>query len=331
MVAREYALESIWRPLLKDLGIAPADVLWRAGLPEDLLTRSSVRLPAEAFYRFWRSFETELGDPLFPLRVGETLQVESFSPPLFAALCSPDFVTACERIARYKPLIAPFRLSLLQERDSVALTLTWPEDAPAPPRSLILAELVFFIHLIRLATREPIQPLSVTTRSPPEETEAYARFFGVPVQPAPRHSLRFAEVDARRPFLTANEGMWMAFEPELRRRLAELDASATVAERVRAALLECLPSGRVSMDAVARRLAVSKRTLQRRLSKEETTFQKVLQDTREALARHYLQRTDLATAEISFLLGFEEPNSFYRAFSDWTGSTPDHVRRTALH
>jgi AraC-like DNA-binding protein len=49
-------------------------------------------------------------------------------------------------------------------------------------------------------------------------------------------------------------------------------------------------------------------------------------ETREALARHYLEKTALPAAEIVFLLGFDEPNSFYRTFRTWTGVTPDRVR-----
>jgi AraC-like DNA-binding protein len=83
------------------------------------------------------------------------------------------------------------------------------------------------------------------------------------------------------------------------------------------------------MEAIAERLALSKRTLQRRLEDEGTSYQVVLRDTRAALALHYLERTRIPAAEISFLLGFEEPNSFFRAFSEWTGQTPEAVRREA--
>ena len=101
----------------------------------------------------------------------------------------------------------------------------------------------------------------------------------------------------------------------------------TTTQRVRAALLEGLPSGLASIEAITRKLAMSRRTLQRRIEAEGTSFQAILRDTREALARHYLERTALPAAEISFLLGFDEPNSFYRAFRGWTGLTPDSVRR----
>ena len=70
--------------------------------------------------------------------------------------------------------------------------------------------------------------------------------------------------------------------------MAELEETATVSERVRALLLESLPGGQASMDAMVGRLAMSKRTLQRRLGNEGLTFQSLVNQTREELARHYL-------------------------------------------
>ena len=71
---------------------------------------------------------------------------------------------------------------------------------------------------------------------------------------------------------------------------------------------------------------MSKRTLQRRLESEGQNFRVLVNATRESLARHYLAKTAMSGGEIAFLLGFEDPNSFYRAFQDWTGQTPDSAR-----
>jgi AraC-like DNA-binding protein len=120
--------------------------------------------------------------------------------------------------------------------------------------------------------------------------------------------------------------MWRFFAPELRRRLADLQAAASAAERVRAALLETLPAGDHTMATVARHLATSPRTLQRQLQDEGTTFQAVLAGIREHLARHYLGHSALTTSEIAYLLAYDDTNSFYRAFRAWTGSTPDAIR-----
>lgn len=101
---------------------------------------------------------------------------------------------------------------------------------------------------------------------------------------------------------------------------------AAPTDRGRAALLELLPSGSASLAAVSRKLAVSTRILQRRLRDEEHSFQVVLDSTREELARQYLGNSTMSGAEISFLLGFEDPNSFFRAYRAWTGSTPESAR-----
>jgi AraC-like DNA-binding protein len=106
-------------------------------------------------------------------------------------------------------------------------------------------------------------------------------------------------------------------------RMEDLTQDALFRDRIRAYLLEVLASGRYSMLYVASKLAISNRTLQRRLRVEGTTFQEVLDEFRQELACHYLSATDYTSAEISFLLGYEEPNSFFRAFRAWTGQTPD--------
>jgi AraC-like DNA-binding protein len=326
MSPHAYALDTTWRTLLRDLGVRPANVLRRAQLADDLLQQPSVRLAPEEYYRFWDSIEAETGDPLFPIRLCRAIRSESFSPPLFAALCSPNLLVATQRISKYKPLVGPMRLDVAEKRGVVTCELAWLDAPLTPPVSLVLTELLFFVSLARMGTREPVRPTHVTTSVLPSPAAPYEDFLGARIERGHQHRLVFTHADATRPFLTSNEPLWAAFEPELRQRLADLDASVTTARRVRAALLEGLPSGLVTVEQIAKKLALSARTLQRRVESEGTSFQQILRDTREALARHYLEKTGLPAAEISFLLGFDEPNSFYRAFRAWTGTTPDSLR-----
>jgi AraC-like DNA-binding protein len=328
MQSTTYALDSTWRPMLKDLGVSGENVLRRAGLPEDLLNREAVRLEAADFHRFWDGIEAEMASPLLPIRLCQGVRSESFSPPLFAALCSPNLLVAAQRIARYKPLVAPMRLDLREDGDLVTVEFVWPIAGSKPPTSLVLTELLFIVALARMGTRELIVPLSVMTTILPEAPDSYAEFLGVGLKKGTGHRVTFARSDALRPFLTSNEGLWAAFEPELRTRLAQLDAAVRVGERVRSVLLEALPGGGVDMDDVARRLGMSRRSLQRQLEAEGLTYKTLLQATRQSLARHYLGKTDLPAAEISFLLGFDETNSFFRAFRSWTGQTPLSVRQS---
>jgi AraC-like DNA-binding protein len=303
-------------------------VLRAAGLPEDLLNRDNVRLTDESFFRFSGALDTQVNNPSFWVQMTEAMSPEFFSPPMFAALCSPDMATAAERLSRFKPLIGPITVQVLDGPEQLELRYQWKNPTIQPPAYMHGMEALFATRLARLGTRQRIQPTSVVVPELPTDPEPFEDYLGVRLQAGDGIRVTFSAADARRPFLTANKGMWKIFEPELRKRLADLKAGASFAERTRAVLLEALPSGKGDLDNVARRLAVSPRTLQRRLKTEGTHFKTQVDTTREALARHYLGRTHLSTSEIAFLLGFDEPTSFFRAFQRWTGTTPETLRQT---
>lgn len=101
----------------------------------------------------------------------------------------------------------------------------------------------------------------------------------------------------------------------------------SVSARVRSALTELLPGGSGSIEDVAEKLGLTKRTLQRKLSEEKTTFQKQLNSTREILAIHYIQNTDMTANDMAYLLGYTELNSFLRAFTVWTGKSITEYRK----
>lgn len=160
----------------------------------------------------------------------------------------------------------------------------------------------------------------------PRAPAAFEAYFGIPVTLGERYEIVFVAEDAKRPFLTTNASMWAFLELVLHRRLADLDERTPMSERVSAALHELLPSGRGQIGDLARALGVSTRTVQRRLGEENTTFRDVLDETRSRLAQHYLQQTQLTIAEVAFLIGYDDPNSFYPAFRSWTGLTPQAAR-----
>ena len=243
MSAGRFAVPVGMRALLSDLGVAPANVLRRASLPADLLARPSVTLTPEKYFAFFEAIEAEADEPNLPIAIGRAISVEVFDPPIFAALCSPNLIVAAERIAQYKQLIGPLRLNVTQGPAGTKLTLAWPV-LHDPPQVLAISELVFWVALGRIATRTDVRPVRVTTASPPLDTRAYEHYLGVAITEAAEESITFSVMDARRPFLTAGERTWEFFEPELRRRLSELDDGASTAERARATLIELLPAGR---------------------------------------------------------------------------------------
>jgi len=313
--------------MLVDVGVNPADVLRSARLPDDLLSRPEAQLTSEKYFRLWAGIEEQANDPSIGLRLGSEISVEAFDPPIFAALCSRNFNEALERLSRFKRLIAPADLHVKKDALRTSLEIDWLETTIQPPASLIDAELAFLVQLCRIGTRANISPLEIYVPSFGTSKAEYLKRFGVTPTLGAKLRIVFRAEDAAKPFLTNNAKMWGFFEPELKKRLSELDETATLADRVKASLTEILPGGGVApMETVSRQLSLSKRTLQRRLKDEGLTFHEILNRTREELARYYLKNSRLTNSEISFLLGFEDPNSFYRAFHSWTGYSPEQMR-----
>jgi len=321
-----------WRLLLIDLNIDEPSLMRRAGLPEDWLTAPPQRVAITEYYRLWGALEVETADATLPLPllIGLAISVEWFAPVMFAALCSADLDTALLRLVKFKRLCSPVHLDIAQTDSETCVTVEWIDKHIDPPPGLIATELVFLVQLARLATRCPIKPQKVKLPKGLAHSGAYASYFGVEPIFADRHSVSFSASDAKRPFYTANEGMWSFFEPALRKHLDQNDREITLSDRVQSALLELLSTGSTSMLDVSRKMAVSSRTLQRKLQQEGLSFQKILRQVRTHLALHYLQHSHRSSAEIALLLGFNEPDSFVRAFRSWTGDTPHRRRQTFL-
>lgn len=323
-----YAVNPGWEPMLASLGLDPIEILRVVGLPEDLFGHQRARIAASEYMAIWRLIEAELDDPAMPVTFIRNLSAELFEPPIFAALCAPNLAVAARRIAEFKPLVGPLHLHVVEDESALVIRALWPEDPP-PPRSLLAGELLFWVGLARMATREEVEPIAMRLPVEPTPSPAYREYAGCEFELGPHCEIVFPRAVARKPFLTRNNTMWDFFEPELRRRLADLDAGAPTADRVRAVLLELLPAGEAGMAAVGKRLGMSTRTLQRRLRAEDTTFQACVARTREKLALHYLTKSAMSASEISYLLGYADPNSFYRAFHAWTGTTPEQARSAA--
>ncbi|MEO0605968.1 MAG: AraC family transcriptional regulator ligand-binding domain-containing protein, partial [Myxococcota bacterium] len=190
-----YALDPSFKGLLASVGVRHEDVLRRAGLPDDLLNRSNVRLPREQFFAFAKAIEDLADDPRLPIRLAEGMSAEWFSPPAFAALCSPDLATAVQRLARFKPLVAPIELTWESDDTGLRVTFGWLECATAPPRFLSGAEALGLVRLARIGTRHDIRPVGVTMPDAPLDREAHEAFLGCAIRRDAVTSVTFAAAD----------------------------------------------------------------------------------------------------------------------------------------
>lgn len=328
--ATRFSVQSGWKLLIRDMGVNPAEVLRLAGLPTDLFARKDASLCPADYFRLWQGLEQATGTDVWPLKMGQAISVEAFDPPIFAALCSSNLNTALQRLSQFKKLIGPLTLALEITAHQTCATLDCYGNSEPIPRGLGAAELVFLTQLARLCTRKHIVPLWVELVQLPEQRGPYQEYFGVPLSRGSANRMAFSANDAQHPFLTENAAMWDFFEAGLSKKLSDLDTEASMKERVRSALQEMLPAGQSSIEGAANHLAMSKRSLQRRLSDESSSYQEVLNATRRELAHYYLSRSSTSLGQIAYLLGFQDGNSFIRAFRGWTGQTPGEYRTSLM-
>jgi AraC-like DNA-binding protein len=152
-------------------------------------------------------------------------------------------------------------------------------------------------------------------------------FFRAPVHyNAARNAISIDLAVARRPLSSANAELAHANERVIKDYLAQLSGSPTVL-RVKARLIDDMPSGPVPAAVIAAELHMSPRSLQRKLREEGTTYKAVLEETRRDLAKRLIEDEELSLSDITYMLGFSEVSSFSRSFKRWTGMAPSVVRR----
>lgn len=278
------------------------------------------------YYDFMSAISDQITNPFLPIKIATTDQIESFSPPIFAAYCSRNGNVFIKRLAQYKPLIGPLIFKLNENDQNLSITLTTGNDEYILPNFVVLSEFAFLVGMMRKTTKEKIYPVQITMCIP-DTNDQIQTFFNCPIVSGETNTITFSEQDLTLNFISHNQAIWEYFEPELTKRLSEIDKDESISGRVRSALTKLLPSGEFTIDDVAKKLGYSKRTLQRKLSGENTTFQKQLNSVREVLAKNYLQTTNMTANDIAYLLGYQELNSFLRAFTSWIGKSISEYKK----
>jgi AraC-like DNA-binding protein len=160
----------------------------------------------------------------------------------------------------------------------------------------------------------------------------YESHFHCPVKFGARNNvLVFDRADADRPFLTHNAELLALIAPQLESELTQQLAQKSLSEQVKGVVKKLLAGQRPTLRDVARELRLSTRTLQRRLTAERAKFQQLMEEARRELAQHYLLHSSLELNETAYLLGYEDANSFFRAFHQWEGTSPGEWRAVHAH
>lgn len=326
---KHFPLDKNYAQLLRSYNISVDELLKRAGLPLDMFQRNHPCVTAEEYYRFMKAIEDIVADQKMPILLATAENIETISPSIFGAYCSANARECIKRIAQYKALAGAIIFDVCEDEQKITVEIKGENDIELP-EIILGVEMVLLTNLIRKATKEHVIPIKICVKKAFQNPE-YEKFLGGKGQISDTDSISFSGEAADIPFITRNESMWDFFEPELKRRLSELDVDDTFSAKVRSILVEILPAGKSGIEDVAFALGMSRRSLQRKLKEEDTTFQKQLNHVRELLAKNYLQNTELSSEDIAYLLGYQDLNSFFRAFALWTGKSVTAYKREIFY
>jgi AraC-like DNA-binding protein len=312
---------------LEELGVRASAVLRRAGLPQGYLNQPRVLLNTEELFALWRAVGEVSTNPAIGLLLGTETKTERFHPIGLAALSSENFGSAIDQMARYKQLTCPEEILQKKDAEEWSIQFLWLlADEVEPP---VLNECCFawVLSVVRHGTGTRLSPLRVEFVQPRPHVKAIERHFGCPVIcGTPRNAIVFRATDAQRRFVTRNAELLAMLAPQFEEELKRKNGDENFLERVRVAIQQKLTGQRPTVEDIADALHVSPRTLQRRLQDEGASFQRVLEEGRHYLARHYLNNSGLELNEAAYLLGYEDSNSFVRAFRTWEGMPPARWR-----
>lgn len=321
---------TFWR-VMRSAGLEPPKVLRLAGLPSTLHLDASALLSTAQLFAIWNAAETLSGDAGLALRLLQAADHAGHQPAFIAALYASDFRDAIGRIERFKRMGACEVFETEEASGLWTITKAWPFATEAEPAVSVDLSFMSLLELGRRGTGRRITPARVEFhRSGPASAEL-ADYFGAPIVcGAPRNAMTFHVADLAAPFPGHSPEFLDLVTPGLAAAFAELQTGQETADRVKAVLKRSLASGRPEVAHVARDLGMSERTLQRRITDEATTFRTLLADARRELSEQLLADPAIQIDEVTYLLGYQDTTSFYRAFKEWAGVSPGEWRAGAV-
>ncbi|MEO8589477.1 MAG: AraC family transcriptional regulator ligand-binding domain-containing protein [Flavobacteriales bacterium] len=312
---------------LKEQKVPITSLLRHAGLHAGFFEQEKIHATTAELFGLWRAVGEVSADPAIGLKMGTETRFERFEPQAIAAVCSKTFGDAVERMGRYKQLVCPEEINLRASGKETAVEFVFTEAAGSEPDVLVDVCLSWILGIGQRGTDGRVAALRVELKRPAKQRELLEKHYGCRVKfKAERNAIVFRTADLDLPFTTHNAELLAIVGAQLDQDLKARKSASDVGSQVKHALKRSLAGKRPALQDVASEVGMSPRTLQRKLADASITFQHVVEETRRELAHHYLKQSAVELNETAYLLGYEDANSFFRAFHGWEGVTPGEWR-----
>jgi AraC-like DNA-binding protein len=317
-------------PLLRRAGLSEHDF----ALAENDDNPTSHRLSAVAQVKFLDYAAEAMNDSAFGLHLIEHTDPRDAGIYFYVASAAKDINEALGLYARYFRIVnEAVRLKLTRKPNGVALQVEFiglPRHLARQTAEFGMAALLKGLRVIAGQNIHPTQVSFAHMRS--SGGREFERFYGCPVEFGASSDLfEFSNDAVAIPLLTADPKLLKALEPFCEMAAKERHTAAgTLRATVENEIEKWLPHSKAQKGTIAKAVALSTRTLSRKLADEGTTYEEVVDQLRRSLALQYVQEPSMSHSQIAWLLGYEGSSSFNHAFRRWTGRSPSAARNQKL-
>jgi AraC-like DNA-binding protein len=314
-------------------GANPDQILHMFGLERSAFTNSEGFIASSMFARILEEAARATADECFGLHFGEHYNPKNIGPLAYVVLNSPTLAAAIENAERYLHLHnEAANLSFSLEGEQAYLRFLLADLTIESTRQHNEYSMAVALNTLRIMAGSNWAAQEVQfAHKAPAHTSEHLRVFGAPVLfGCATNALVMDRGFVERQVPAADQRLYRIIKQQVERILNEMPREDGLLASVRRAIAELMRDGDPKLTRVAKKIAMSPRTLQRRLRQYGIDFKKLMDDTRRRFAINYLRDRKHTLTEIAFLLGYSEVSAFNRAFKRWTGSTPLKYRQNKI-
>jgi AraC-like DNA-binding protein len=301
----------------------------RYGVDPDLGHQQYDKLPIKTYLALLEHAAAESGNDAAGLMMGSSVHVGFSSTYDYIALSAPSLRVGLQNWVRFNNILSNALSLRFEEHDGVGY-LEWIVPDRHGPRTQFLFRFVSWaVTRILYITDDPMTPIIVEfTCQEPQSTSEFQELLGSRIRYNQAHDriiipARF--LSARH--ISAEPNLYSIVEQSAHQELQESERSDDDLFTISEHIGEALKNGENNLEFISKGLAMTPRTLQRKLAESGTSFRDLTDEIRKAMAMRYLTDTKLPLSEIAFLLGFSDLSAFSRAAKNWFGVAPREYRR----
>ncbi len=319
---------------LRNHNIDPAPLLQHVGLSEEDLNRQENRISAAAQARLLESAAEALHDPALGFHIATEVNPRELGLVFYVASAAKDLGEAIALLVRYCRIVnEAIRVQLVRRSDDLVIDVHVVGVLRLQAGQNAELAVAVILKALREITGRNVHPTKITlVHMRNSDSPEFERFCGCEVEfGGSSDQLVFSNESLATPLITEDMHLLDALRPICDEAAKQREtAPGSLRALVENEALMLLPHGKAQRHNVAKKLAMSPRTLARRLAGEGTTFEEIVDELRRSLALQYIKSQSISLSQIAWVLGYEGAASFNHAFRRWTGRPPSAARAERL-